>query len=297
MEKTYPMSLESYTLCPCREFICRPQGITWVPMLVHCLGLRALFHGRVAWDAIPDHRREQWAIFSWWVFSVWKRGERDVPAFIDCLLCCVCLLLKARSEEFILSLSVTQTAYLAQLLISLCLILVLTASRLSAQRVWIIVSCCKSMGFLRSPENLFSVIQLFPSVSSVSDESVTSVCGRSVGLCPDNLVLNVIGLLWSPCGISLPPDPLVRTKAPLGTCTGLVGPWQLKMIQRRTGDSQSQLLSRGTASCLQLLFFPSPFPAPLFSVLLVYSLTSVFFPCATFCPRHCLFCLLHHELK
>lgn len=157
MEKTYQMSLESHLLCPCREFICRPQGIALVPMLVCCPGLRALFHDRAAWDAIPDHRREQRAIYSWWVFSLRKSGERDVPAFIDRLLCCVCLLLKARSEEFILSLSVTQTAYLAQLLISLCLILAVTASRLSAQRVWIIVSCCKSMGFLRSPEkSLFS---------------------------------------------------------------------------------------------------------------------------------------------
>lgn len=122
-----------------------------------CVFSRALFHDRAAWDAISDHRREQWAIYSQWVFSLRKSGERDVPAFIDRLLCCVCLLLKARSEEFILSLSVTQTACLAQLLISLCLILAVTASRLSAQRVWIIVSCCKSMGFLRSPEkSLFS---------------------------------------------------------------------------------------------------------------------------------------------
>lgn len=117
-----------------------------------CVLSRALFHGRVAWDAIPDHRREQWAIYSWWVFSLRKSGKRDVPVFTDGLLCYVCLLLKARSEEFILSLSETQTAYLAQLLISLCLILAVTASRLSAQRVWIIVSCCKSMSFLRSPE-------------------------------------------------------------------------------------------------------------------------------------------------
>lgn len=158
MENAYQMSLESHLLCLCREFICRLQGITWMPMLVCCPGLRALFLGRVAWDAIPDHRREQWAIYSWWVFSLRKRKrKKDVPVFIDGLLCYVCLLLKARSEEFILSLSVTQTAYLAQLLISLCLILAVTASRLSAQRVWIIVSCCKSMGFLRSPEkSLFS---------------------------------------------------------------------------------------------------------------------------------------------
>lgn len=39
MEKTYQMSLESHLLCPCREFICRPQGIALVPMLVCCPGL------------------------------------------------------------------------------------------------------------------------------------------------------------------------------------------------------------------------------------------------------------------
>lgn len=53
-------------------------------------------------------------------------------------------------------------------------------------------------------------------------------------------------------------------------------------------------------SSLAAGFFSSPFPqavpAPLFSAPLVNSLTSVVFHCATFHPRHCLFCLLH-ELK
>lgn len=200
-------------------------------------------------------------------------------------------------------LSAAQMACLAQLLISVCLILAVTASRLSAHCVWIIVSCTKSMGFLRSPEKSLFSSNSSPLQSPLSDESVTSVCGRSVGLFVSwYVVLNVIGLLWSSCGISLPTNPLVRIKAPLGTWTGLEGLWQLKMIQRHTGDSHSQLLSRSTARWLQLLFFySSPFPqsvpAPLFSAPLVNSLKSLFFPCATFHPRYCLFCLLHHELK
>lgn len=201
---------------------------------------RALFHGRVAWDAIPDHRREQWAIYSWWVFSLRKSGKRDVPAFIDCLLCCVCLLLKARSEEFILNLSVMHTAYLAQLLISLCLILAMTASRLSAQHVWIIVSCCKSMGFLRSPEkSLFSNRALPFSLLSllwVSSQCVWYKC-RAVCVLISGLKCHWFAMksMW----YSLPHNPLVRTKAPLGTWTGLEGLWQLKMIQNHTGEAKA----------------------------------------------------------
>lgn len=53
---------------------------------------------------------EQLRLWSFESFSLKKKEKRGVPVFIDYLLNCVCLLLKARSEEFVLSLGVTPMA-------------------------------------------------------------------------------------------------------------------------------------------------------------------------------------------